>query len=300
METVSFFAVDIFIVFVIAFSFIIGWARGATKEILSVVSWVGGIYFSISLFPYTKEIARKYISHGLIADFATICILFIIFLTTLSVLNYFCTNFIKKSVLNRTDKALGGVFGIIRGVVILAVLDIFSSQCVFTESPKWIENSKLRPYINSVSNFGILMLPESIQDKVLSHLTLVKKQNLLDFVKDDIVKNVPDVAGMENKMLKDKFSSSEVENENIVDSDDISVIEEKLEKEEAKKIAANKQDDSIKKEQTAESLASLKPKKKTGDTTTTSKNTQSNSKENKKERFDMDRVLDQYETKEEE
>ena len=52
MEDISFFAVDTFICVVILLSFIIGWARGATKEILSVVAWIGGGYLAVCGFFY--------------------------------------------------------------------------------------------------------------------------------------------------------------------------------------------------------------------------------------------------------
>lgn len=275
MENISFFSVDIFIVIVIALSFIIGWVRGATKEILAVVAWIGGIYLSISLFPHAKELTRLYINHKLIADFATACGLFVLFLTILSVFNYFCSNLIKKSMLNTTDKALGGIFGIIRGTVILAVLDLVINQCMMNETPKWIENSKLRPTINSVSNFIILVLPENVQDKLLSHMSQLKKQSLLDFVKDDIIDSIaPNTLGeMLEKSSKHKVIAK---NANLINEKEENFDDEFIEDEEI----------TLDKNQTAEELATLKPKKLI---------VEKNEKEiTKKERNDMDRLLDQY------
>ena len=282
MENISFFSVDIFIVIVIALSFIIGWARGATKEILSVAAWIGGIYLSISLFPHAKEISRSYINHKLIADFVTACGLFILFLTILSVFNYFCSNLVKKSLLNTTDKALGGIFGIARGTVILAILDLIINQSMMNETPKWIENSKIRPTINSISNFIILVLPEDIQDKILSHMSQLKKQSLLDFVKNDIIESIaPNAVGnifeetSNNKVIAKNANSSN-------EKDDGDVDDEFIEDEEI----------TLNKNQTAEELATLKPKKLFVD--------KKEKNITKKERNDMDRILDQYDDVDEE
>ena len=285
MEEISFFAVDIFIGLAIFLSFIVGWARGATKEILSVVSWVGGIFITISLFPYAKDFTRGYISHGLIADFVTSCAIFVLFLTILSVFNYFCSNLVKKSVLNTTDKALGGMFGIARGVIILAILDLFINQCILSETPKCVENSKLRPTISSVSNFIVLVLPESIQDKVLSHMSKIKKQNLLDFVKEDIIEavspeSVENIIEESSKVIATKVNNSdEHKHDHSVDNsnDDDEIIEETDEK-----LIRNSP-------QTAEELATLKPKR----SVESSKKTLDKSVV-KKGRKDMDRILDQY------
>ena len=274
MEDISFFAVDIFICAVVLLSFIIGWARGATKEILSVVAWLGGGYLAISFFPYAKEFTRNYISHKLIADFVTACGLFILFLTLLSVFNYFCSNFVKKSMLNTTDKALGGIFGIARGAVILALFDLIINQCMLNETPKFVENSKLRGVVTSISNFVILVLPEDLQGKILEHMSQVKRQNLMNFIKDRVVeKIIPD--GSLNVL--DAGSRNNVEAENAKKTPEIAEDDEFIEEE---SVPLNNGT------QSAEELATLKPKKITV--------TKKDKDLSKKSKNDMDRILAQY------
>lgn len=252
------FSADIIIISIVFLSLIFGWVRGITKEILSIVAWVGGIYLAIILFPYTKELARSYISHGLIADFITVCGLFVLFLTIISIFNYFCSNFVKKSVLNITDKALGGIFGIVRGILIVAILDLIITQCMLNEPPKWIEDSKLRPTITNVSDFIILILPDSIQTKILSHMNQIKKQSLLNFIQNDFLSDIPFKESLNNSAFAENINK---EDEEYIDDDsDIP--------------------------QTAEELATLKPKKMQVEKKETERNS--------KERNDMDRLLDQY------
>lgn len=252
------FSADVVIISIVLLSLIFGWLRGITKEILSIVAWVGGIYLAIILFPYTKELARSYINHGLIADFITVCGLFVLFLTIISIFNYFCSNFIKKSVLNITDKALGAIFGIVRGMLIVAILDLVIAQYMLNETPKWIEDSKLRPTITSISDFIILILPDSMQSKVLSHMNQIKKQSLLNFVQNEFLTNVPS-----EELNSSKFA-------------------ENAKKEEFEEFI----DDDTDTHQTAEELATLKPKR----IQVEKKETERNSRE----RNDMDRLLDQY------
>ena len=252
------FSADIVIISIVLLSLIFGWLRGITKEVLSIVAWVGGIYLAIILFPYTKELARSYINHGLIADFVTVCGLFVLFLTIISIFNYFCSNFIKKSVLNITDKALGAIFGIVRGMLIVAILDLVIAQYMLNETPKWIEDSKLRPTITSISDFIILILPDSMQSKVLSHMNQIKKQSLLNFVQNEFLTNIPS-----EELNSSKFA-------------------ENAKKEEFEEFI----DDDTDTHQTAEELATLKPKR----IQVEKKETERNSRE----RNDMDRLLDQY------
>ena len=279
MMDFTFFSVDVFIIIIVFLSFIIGWARGATREILSVVAWCGGIYLAIALFPYAKEFMRGYISHKLIADFVTVCGLFIMFLTLLSVFNYFCSNLVKKSMLNTTDKALGGLFGIFRGAIILAIIELIINQCMLSEPPKFIENSKLRPTITAISNFMILVLPDELQEKILTRMPQNKKQMLMDFLKDGLI----------NKMTPhDAMNILEHSEKNRVIAEDAKKTDEKPEDDEF----IEDEDISIgQKAQSAEELATLRPKK-----VETERHAH---KLNSKSRNDMDRLLSQYEAVEE-
>ncbi|MDR1488227.1 MAG: CvpA family protein [Holosporales bacterium] len=187
MESFNFFSVDSFIVIAILISIVIGMIRGSVKEILSLVSWGGSALLTMYLFPYGKEIAREHIKHGLIADIITICILFVVFLTILSILNYICSGIVKKSVFNGVDRFLGGIFGVIRGVIILAAIDMATGQWIITDtSPDWLNGSKLRPHVVEVANFIILMLPEETQNIIVSRMSYMNKQNLMKFLYNGI------------------------------------------------------------------------------------------------------------------
>jgi membrane protein required for colicin V production len=269
MENIKFFIVDIFIVIVILLSFVYGWARGATKEIFSVLSWVGGIYLSISIFPFIKDITRSYITQGLIADFVSITGLFILFLTLLSILNYVCTNFIKKSILNATDKVLGGIFGILRGVLILAIMDFVVTQWFLTETPKLITNSQLRSSISKVSNFVLLILPDSVQAQIIGHLSQAKRQTLLEFLKDDVF-----------EQITNDYKQATPQNGNKAEA---LINNELIELDKESTISVQSKPPS----QSAEELSHLKPKK-NGIEIKKSK------EQKKRERLDMDRLLDQY------
>lgn len=175
--------------------------------------------------------------------------------------------------LNTTDKALGGIFGIARGVIILAIFDLIINQCMFNETPKWIENSKLRPAISSISNFMILILPDDLQNKILSHMSQIKKQSLLDFVKEDIIESM---APNSIPNILEGSAKNSVIAENAKQSEQISDEEEFIEVD----------DEISNKPQSAEELATLKPKK-----ITLEKKEKDISK---KGRNDMNRLLDQY------
>jgi membrane protein required for colicin V production len=284
MSNINFSAVDVFIVATVMVSFILGWIRGITKEILSIVSWILGIYLAVVLFPYVKDFARAHISHGLIADFATVCALFVFFLTILSALNYFCSNVVKKSVLNTPDKALGGIFGIIRAAVILGIIDLVVNQFITTAQPPWLSDSTLRPTISNISNVIILMLPDNIQDKLLAHMSQMKKQNLQNFIREYFMETIiPESTNNIARETQNAIASDKSNNKEIVDLDD---LYNKTPENDFSLTPMNKQ-------QTAEDLATLKPKKITSTPDKASTETVT-----KRGKLDLERILDQYDNTE--
>ncbi|MDR1034973.1 MAG: CvpA family protein [Holosporales bacterium] len=284
MEQFSHVTIDTFVGFCVFISFVIGWIRGATREIFSVISWIGGTYLTILFFPHVKGIARSYISHGLIADFVTSCVLFIVFLTLLSLLNYFFSNCVKKSGLNTTDKALGGIFGIVRAAVLLAALDIVLLQYIWMDTPDCVKRSNSHPIISAVSNFVILILPDKLQDMIVSHLSTLKRESLMNFVTDKVISRLDDAA-KEDLIQNDKenkiIAENEQETEENIESINLDIQNIPPDKDNAKS-----------EPQTAKNLATLKPKKNTDDNKPIEAKEKS-AISGRRVRMDMDRILEQ-------
>lgn len=297
MEQLAFFAVDIFIIFVVFISLLIGLIRGATKEVLSVIAWFGSIFLTISIFPYAKEIAREHIKHGLIADFVTACILFVMFLTLLSIFNYMCSNFVKKSILSSVDKFLGSVFGILRGIVIVAIIDIVSSQWLITDAtPQWIEQSRLRPLIMNIANSIILVLPNSMQDSIVSHMSQINKDNLMRYLTHDVINSIAKVdenyahsEATQKNSETSQFAPEKTTDEKDDVYDENTVQELDVFENNSFEGANEKNKENLQKEE-AKNLATLKPKK-SEQHPVNSKSVVANKTE--KEQLDMDRILDQ-------
>lgn len=278
MANMNFFIADIFIFSVIFLSFVVGWIRGGTREILSLFSWIFGGYLTIKIFPYAKDVTREYVHHGLLADFVTYCFLFIFFLIILSSLNYCCSNFVKKSVLNAADKFLGSIFGILRGIFIIVVLEFLATQYVFTEANTYIDNSKLKPFVVDASNFIILILPDFWQVKIFSHMSLERKQNILGFFEQDL------------RQFGDKaLQTAKTEDGIWIKNLRVTAVAEDHSKNNSTTQPKDEADSAEEKNtQSAKELSTLKTKK------SNMINVESSTKNNKKEKEDKNRVLDEY------
>lgn len=260
--------VDIAIVSVALVSIIIGFIRGVTKEILSLLSWGGSIFLTIMSFSWASGVARLYIKHGLIADFVTICVLFILFLTLISILNYVFSGFIKKSMLKGIDSFFGGVFGVIRGILILVVLEMTFTQYIWTEvTPELLVESKLRPLVMKSASFVLLILPEKYQQIIISQMNQLNKDNIQKFLIKEFSGSIPELGTFTPGVTISKVESFDKKGQNVFD------------------LPEEKTDSEVMKD--AEDLATLKPRK------IESTDGKTNEKESKKGRFDLDRLIDQ-------
>ncbi|MBR1944633.1 MAG: CvpA family protein [Alphaproteobacteria bacterium] len=172
--------IDISIILVIFISTLIGFCRGAIRELLTIVSWTGAILLTIFFFPFGKSIISNFIQQPLLVDLITYVVVFIVFLVVLSAFTYLFSNIVKNSALAIPNRLCGGIFGILRGVIILALLDFGISQYVLQEYEEYVQTSKLRPYVKETSKMMFIMLPESTRQSLLKHLSLEQQKALLD------------------------------------------------------------------------------------------------------------------------
>ena len=110
--------IDIIVLLVLFASLIFGFFRGFVKELLSLMAWAFAFfvayYFSSSvalMLPFEAEFSIKYVG--------TFVLIFISVLIISSILIKFLSTFIHKIGLGASNIILGGLFGILRGVIVV-------------------------------------------------------------------------------------------------------------------------------------------------------------------------------------
>ncbi len=140
--------VDIAILAVIALSSLFGIARGLVKEVLSLLVWIAAIViayqYSDSLSPMLGSVTSNATAQYALA-FAIIVIAVLI---GGSLVNAFMSRLVNFAGLQASDRILGAAFGMVRGVVICAIVVYFAAS-VYSQEPWWQESLTL-PYIEGV------------------------------------------------------------------------------------------------------------------------------------------------------
>ncbi|WP_245614974.1 CvpA family protein [Muricoccus aerilatus] len=122
--------VDAVFLALVAVSGVIGYMRGLVREVLGVGAWVGAIFFAFYMLSGTRGLFADMFPQEWMADAAALAAVFVVTLIILKIIIAFIAGGVRNSVLGGVDRALGIVFGLGRGVVVLLVAYIAAGAFV--------------------------------------------------------------------------------------------------------------------------------------------------------------------------
>lgn len=162
--------VDIGVLAVIGLSALLALGRGLVKEILSLFGWVGAAILTYLIFmriPQVRDFARQQIAEPLFADIAAGVVIFTVVLIILGMINHLVVARIPTSFLGPLDKSLGLVFGLLRGVVLVAIAHILLVYVMpnRAEWPPVVQEARTEPYAAKAAEYLSALVPAEFKEK---------------------------------------------------------------------------------------------------------------------------------------
>ncbi|MDE2196426.1 MAG: CvpA family protein [Gammaproteobacteria bacterium] len=157
--------VDYIILAIIVASALIGLFRGFLRETVSLLTWIVGFWVALR-FARQLGNAFGFIHNPSARVIIGFVLLFILILILGTVVNYFIGKLVKKTGAGTADRALGVLFGLVRGVVVVAVLALLAGFTLLPRNPAWHE-SRLVPYAESVAGWIRYWLPGDVAHDML-------------------------------------------------------------------------------------------------------------------------------------
>ena len=132
---------DLFIIGIIVISAIISLFRGFTKEAISLATWLLAFWLALT---FSSRLAATL--HGTLdSPTARLAIAFaILFVVTVilgGIVNFLVSQLVEKTGLSGTDRALGVVFGVLRGGLIVVILVMLAGLTTLP-SESWWDDSR--------------------------------------------------------------------------------------------------------------------------------------------------------------
>lgn len=141
--------IDYAIIGLIALSAGISLIRGFFKEAISLAIWLAAFFVASNFYADLATFFTK-ITDPMLRNGAAIAVLFVLTLICGALVNYLIGQLVQISGLSGTDRALGAVFGLLRGVLIVSALLFFLDTFTPAASSHWWEKSVLIPEFSAI------------------------------------------------------------------------------------------------------------------------------------------------------
>ena len=147
-------AVDVTIFIIIVISGIISMIRGFIKEAMSLVIWLAAFFVAMSFKEVFAELLVGLIELASMRQLAAWGILFVATLLLGAMLNFLLGKLVTSTGLGGTDRMLGLVFGVFRGLLIVLALVVVVPKALPVDQDAWWTASRLIPLFQSFEDVG--------------------------------------------------------------------------------------------------------------------------------------------------
>jgi membrane protein required for colicin V production len=153
---------DFIAVLILAVSAIIGFVRGATREVMTVLAFILAVLISIYALRFTGPLFRDSIETGWLANALAIIVVFIAAFILIRVIGYALTRRIHTThALGTLDRLVGVGFGVVRALVLLGVFYlVFNAATPPERVPAWIKDATLYPLASFSAKALMALAPQ--------------------------------------------------------------------------------------------------------------------------------------------
>lgn len=131
----------------ISISATIGLFRGFVREAFSLTIWAAAFWVGLNFSePFSKNYLKPVIDLPSARTAAAFIILFLLTLILGGLLGYLLAQLVTKTGLTGSDRFAGLLFGIGRGIVVVAVLVLLAGLTPLPSDPWWRESTLIEPF----------------------------------------------------------------------------------------------------------------------------------------------------------
>ncbi len=146
---------DISILIVIVISMLLGLWRGLVKEAFSLVAWIAAVFVAGFFSAPLADLMINMLDSPTVRRVLASAILFVLVMFIGTLLGNFMARLSTAIGLKGVDRALGSLFGILRGMIIVLLVLLLTTPFEFSQG--WYEDSIFVPYMMIVlENVAIL------------------------------------------------------------------------------------------------------------------------------------------------
>ncbi len=154
---------DVVFIGIILFSAVMALIRGGVSEILSLSVWFLAFAFMRNFSSLIDGHIPPSVTNPLFRSVIVFIIAFIVIAIFVAILKKLCASIISSIGLGGLNYLIGAAIGIVRGILICAILVIVVEMLKFDPSHAW-QKSRLYPVINPVVEWIAKSVPNQINE----------------------------------------------------------------------------------------------------------------------------------------
>ena len=120
---------------------------GFVYEILAVAGWVAAALAAFWCLPWVQPLVHPYINSPTIADIVGRVGIFLVVLLVCSVITHAISKQVQRSAVGSVDRSLGFAFGLVRGLILEALLFMVVTALTSGSEPEVLATAKTRPLL---------------------------------------------------------------------------------------------------------------------------------------------------------
>ncbi|MEI4486847.1 CvpA family protein [Frigidibacter sp. MR17.14] len=141
--------IDAVVAVVILLSAILAYSRGLVREIMAIAGWIAAAVLAFLFARQAEPLVRQIpVLNDFLADSCELSIIaafaavFALALVVVSIFTPLFSSVVQRSALGGVDQALGFLFGVARGVLLVAVAFVVYDRVVVNADVPMVENSR--------------------------------------------------------------------------------------------------------------------------------------------------------------
>jgi membrane protein required for colicin V production len=157
---------DYIIIVIIAVSTVISLLRGFVRESLALAGWILAVWVSLMFMHQMAIFINPYLNlPPSILSLVSFALLFILTLIVSALVTNLVAKLVDQTGLSGTDRSIGMLFGIARGIIIVGILVLLAGFTLVPQDPWWKE-SVLISHFQQLAVFMKDFLPPHIAAKL--------------------------------------------------------------------------------------------------------------------------------------
>lgn len=171
--------IDLLIAGILVLSLLISLWRGFIREIISLITWVAAFWVAIKMSPSGAKWVESFsfIESEVLGYALSFILIFILVMSVGALLSWFTKKALSQSDLSIENRIFGGLFGILRGVVVVTLFVFAANWTKLPEEKTWKKALLVPPFEQLAQMLGHY-IPENIPEDMPKDLSKEITKNL--------------------------------------------------------------------------------------------------------------------------